>query len=204
MRAISPIATKKGLLAAIFALELCLSSAAFPQAPALGPTYPVIEPNFLLVLKEHAEDEKRTVTQRYREAQERFKNHFEHPVGHTLPEAATPTEHREALPSEVSARAPQDFYREWLFIDASRPQHLTLARRFYAHCPTPACRVIIVSGSLKDAGEVLARRVWFDQAGALSRRLKLTALPALVRLNREAITLNSAPPTLLLKDFSHE
>ena len=47
MRAISLIATKKGLLAAIFALEFCLSSAAFSQAPALGPPYPVIEPNFV-------------------------------------------------------------------------------------------------------------------------------------------------------------
>ena len=52
-------------------------------------------------------------------------------------------------------------------------------------------RVVLTNGSVREAGQSLGTRVWFDARGALSRRFGLTAQPALVTLSEKAITVET-------------
>ena len=50
---------------------------------------------------------------------------------------------------------------------------------------------MLTNGSVREAGQSLGTRVWFDARGALSRRFGLTAQPALVTLSEKAITVET-------------
>ncbi|KAA5971648.1 type-F conjugative transfer system protein TraW [Pantoea sp. M_9] len=64
------------------------------------------------------------------------------------------------------------------FIDGDDPQQVAWVKRQAA--AGAASKIILVKGSVREAGDALDARVYFDQQGALTRRFGLTAVPARV------------------------
>ena len=120
-------------------------------------------------------------------------------MGRALPEATEVKRYHFETSADAKSFLGEAYQREWLFIDASRPQHLDLARAFYKE-KNGIRRVILVSGSVERAQNVLKQRVWFDQAGTLIKRLRIESLPAFVSLNTSGITVTEAPVSTFLKE----
>ena len=185
-----------------FLLTLCLTVCALPvfskEAPTLGPVYPVIEPDLLALIKQHAAEESANIASRLNQQKEQLKRWAKEPLGQSLSEAVDIKRYRFESSAEAKSFLGKDYQREWLFIDASRPQHLDLARSFYKENKSVR-RVILVSGSVERTQNVLKQRVWFDQAGTLIKRLRIEALPAFVKMNASGITVTQAPVSDFLK-----
>lgn len=185
-----------------FLFTLCLSLCVFPVAatepPALGPVYPVIEPDLLALIKQHVAEESANTASRLNQQKEQLKRWAKEPFGQSLPEAIDIKRYRFESSTEAKSFLGKDYQREWLFIDASRPQHLDLARAFYKE-KEEIRRVILIFGSVERAQNALKQRVWFDQAGSLVKRLKIEALPAFVKMDAAGITVTQAPVSDFLK-----
>lgn len=185
-----------------FLLTLCLFLCVLPasalEPPALGPVYPVIEPDLLALIKQHAAEESVNTASRLNQQKEQLKRWAKEPAGQTLPEAVDIKRYRFESSAEAKSFLGKDYQREWLFIDASRPQHLDLAQAFYKE-KNGVRRVILVSGSVERTQNVLKQRVWFDQAGTLIKRLRIEALPAFVEMDASGITVTQAPVSDFLK-----
>ena len=185
-----------------FLLALCLSLCTFPalstEIVALGPVYPVIEPDLLALIKQHAAEESANSASRLNQQKDRLKQWAKEPFGQTLPEATEVKRHRFESSPEAKSFLGENYRREWLFIDASRAQHLDLARAFYKG-KNGIRRVILVSGSVEKAQNRLKQRVWFDQAGSLIKRMHIEALPAFVVMDATGITVTQAPVNDFLK-----
>lgn len=169
------------------------------NAQALGPVYPVIEPDLLTLLKEHAREESQRANSRINQNRNRLENWAKAPLGTSLPAALETKRHRFDSNPEVKAYIGSDYQREWLFIDANNAEQVNLAKVF-TNKNSAIRRVILVSGSVEKTQKVLEKRVWFDQAGALIRRLKIEALPAFVQMNASGISVTQAPVSQLLKE----
>lgn len=185
-----------------FLLTLCLTVCGLPalsrEAPALGPVYPVIEPDLLALIKQHAAEESANTASRLNQQKKQLKRWAKEPIGQSLPEAVDIKRYRFESSAEAKSFLGKDYQREWLFIDASRPQHLDLARAFYKE-KDGIRRVILISSSVERAQNVLKQRVWFDQAGTLIKRLRIEALPAFVKMDASGITVTQAPVSDFLK-----
>lgn len=185
-----------------FLLTLCLAVCTLPalsrEAPALGPVYPVIEPDLLALIKQHAAEESANTASRLNRQKESLKRWAKEPTGQTLPEAADIKRYKFESSAEAKNFLGRDYQREWLFIDASRPHHLDLALAFYKE-KAGIRRIILVSGSVERAKNALKQRVWFDQAGTLIKRLRIDALPAFVKMDAAGITITQAPVSDFLK-----
>ena len=185
-----------------FLLALCLSLCVLPvsaiEPQALGPVYPVIEPDLLALIKQHAAEESANTASRLNQQKEQLKRWAKEPAGQTLPEAVDIKRYRFESSAEAKSFLGKDYQREWLFIDASRPQHLDLAQAFYKE-KNGVRRVILVSGSVERAQNMLKQRVWFDQAGTLIKRLRIEELPAFVKMDAAGITVTEAPVSDFLK-----
>lgn len=185
-----------------FLLALCLSLCTFPalstEIVALGPVYPVIEPDLLALIKQHVTEESANSTSRLNQQKDRLKQWAKEPIGQTIPEATEIKRHRFESSPEAKSFLGENYRREWLFIDASRAQHLDLARAFYKG-KNGIRRVILVSGSVEKAQNRLKQRVWFDQAGSLIKRLHIETLPAFVLMDATGITVTQAPVNDFLK-----
>ena len=179
-------------------LSLCTSPALSTEIEALGPVYPVIEPDLLALIKRHAAEEPANSASRLNQQKERLKLWAKEPIGQTIPEATEIKRHRFESSLEAKSFLGENYRREWLFIDASRAQHLDLARAFYRE-KNGIHRVILVSGSVEKAQNVLKQRVWFDQAGSLIKRLRIEALPAFVVMDATGVTVTEAPVNDFLK-----
>lgn len=164
----------------------------------MGPVYPVIEPDLLALIKQHAAEESANSTSRLNQQKDRLKQWAKEPLGQTLPEAAEIKRHRFESSPEAKSFLGENYRREWLFIDANRPQHLDLAQAFYQG-KKGVRRVVLVSGSVDKAQKKLQQRVWFDQAGSLIKRLHIEALPAFVLMDATGITVTQAPVNDFLK-----
>lgn len=169
------------------------------NAQALGPVYPVIEPDLLTLLKEHAREESQRANSRINQNRNRLENWAKAPLGTSLPAALETKRHRFDSNPEVKAYIGSDYQRGWLFIDANNAEQVNLAQVF-TNKNSAIRRVILVSGSVEKTQKVLEKRVWFDQAGALIRRLKIEALPAFVQMNASGISVTQAPVSQLLKE----
>ena len=141
-------------------LSLCISPALSTEIVALGPVYPVIEPDLLALIKQHAAEESANSASRLNQQKDRLKQWAKEPFGQTLPEATEIKRHRFKSSPEAQSFLGKNYRREWLFIDASRAQHLDLARAFYRE-KNGIRRVILVSGSVEKTQNVLKQRVWF-------------------------------------------
>ncbi len=185
-----------------FLLALCLSLCVLPvsaiEPQALGPVYPVIEPDLLAIIKQHAAEESANTASRLNQQKEQLKHWAKKPIGQSLPEAVDIKRYRFESSAEAKSFLGKDYQREWLFIDASRPQHLDLAQAFYKE-KNGVRRVILVSGSVERAQNMLKQRVWFDQASTLIKRLRIEALPAFVKIDASGITVTQATVSDFLK-----
>ena len=183
-----------------FLLVLCLSlcTSLTLSAEALGPVYPVIEPDLLALIKQHAAEESANSAFRLNQQKDRLKQWTKEPIGQTIPEATEIKRHRFESSPEAKSFLGENYRREWLFIDASRAQHLDLARAFYKE-KNGIRRVILVSGSVEKTQNVLKERVWFDQAGSLTKRLRIEALPAFVIMDATGISVTQASVNDFLK-----
>ena len=181
-------------------LALCLSLCASPSfsAEALGPVYPVIEPDLLALIKQHVAEESANSASCLNQQKDQLKQWVKEPFGQTLPEATEVKRHRFESSPEAKSFLGENYRREWLFIDASRAQHLDLARAFYRE-KNGIRRVVLVSGSVDKTQKKLQQRVWFDQAGSLTKRLHIEALPAFVVMDATGITVTQAPVNDFLK-----
>ena len=185
---------------ALLLLPLFLSlHAAWAESLALGPVYPVIEPDLLTLLKEHAREESQRANSRINQNRKLLENWAKTPQGISLPVALETKRHRFDSNPEVKAFIGQDYQREWLFIDANRTEQVELAGIF-TQGNSAIRRVILVSGSVEKTQKTLEKRVWFDQAGALVRRLKIEALPAFVQMDSSGISVTQASASYLLKE----
>ena len=183
-----------------FLLVLCLSlcTSLTLSAEALGPVYPVIEPDLLALIKQHAAEESANSAFRLNQQKDRLKQWTKEPIGQTIPEATEIKRHCFESSPEAKSFLGENYRREWLFIDASRAQHLDLARAFYKE-KNGIRRVILVSGSVEKTQNVLKERVWFDQAGSLTKRLRIEALPAFVIMDATGISVTQASVNDFLK-----
>lgn len=185
---------------ALLLLPLFLSlHAAWAESPALGPVYPVIEPDLLTLLKEHAREESQRANSRINQNRNRLENWAKAPQGISLPAALETKRHRFDSNPETKAFIGPDYRREWLFIDANVSEQVELAGLFTQGNATIR-RVILVSGSVEKTQKTLEKRVWFDQAGSLVRRLKIEALPAFVQMDASGINVTQAPASHLMKE----
>lgn len=173
--------------------------AAWAKSPALGPVYPVIEPDLLTLLKEHAREELQRANSRINQNRNRLENWAKAPQGITLPAALDIKRHRFESNPETKAFIGPAYRREWLFIDANLSEQVELAGLF-TQGKAAIRRVILVSGSVEKTQKTLEKRVWFDQAGSLVRRLKIEALPAFVQMDAAGITVTQAPASQLMKE----
>ena len=185
---------------ALLLLPLFLSlHAAWAESLSLGPMYPVIEPDLLTLLKKHAREESQRANSRINQNRNRLENWAKAPQGVSLTAAHETKRHRFDSTPEVKAFIGQDYQREWLFIDANHQDQIELAGIF-TQGNSAIRRVILVSGSVEKTQKTLERRVWFDQAGSLVRRLKIEALPAFVQLDATGISVTQAPASRLMKE----
>lgn len=184
-----------------FLLVLCLSLCTSPSfsAEALGPVYPVIEADLLALMKQHASEESANSASRLNQQKDRLKQWAKEPIGQTLSEATEVKRYRFESSLEAKSFLGENYRREWLFIDASRPRHLDLAQAFYQDKKSVR-RVVLVSGSVDKAQKKLQQRVWFDQAGTLIKRLRIEALPAFVVMEATGITVTQAQVNDFLKE----
>lgn len=185
---------------ALLLLPLFLSlHVAWASSLALGPVYPVIEPDLLTLLKEHAREELQRANSRINQNRNRLENWAKNPQGISLPAALETKRHRFDSNPETKAFIGPDYRREWLFIDANVSEQVELAGLF-TQGNAAIRRVILVSGSVEKTQKTLEKRVWFDQAGSLVRRLKIEALPAFVQMDAAGITVTQAPASQLMKE----
>ena len=164
----------------------------------MGPVYPVIEPDLLALIKQYAAEESANSASRLNQQKDRLKQWAKEPIGQTLSEATEVKRHRFESSPEAKSFLGENYHREWLFIDANRPQHLDLALAFYQD-KKGVRRVVLISGSVDKAQRKLQQRVWFDQAGSLTKRLRIEALPAFVIMDATGITVTQAPVNDFLK-----
>ena len=187
---------KNALLLFPLMISFCALTA---NAEALGPVYPVIEPDLLTLLKEHAKEESQRANSRINQNRKQLENWAKAPQGIPLPTALETKRYRFDSNPEVKAFIGPNYQREWLFIDANHPEQVELAGIF-TQGNSAIRRIILVSGSVEKTQKVLEKRVWFDQAGALVRRLKIEALPAFVQMDSSGISVTQASASYLLKE----
>lgn len=180
-------------------LGIFLNNAQAKAIPeALGPVYPVIEPDILVMLQKHAAESEKETQKRLSIAKDRFKALLENPEGRALPRATCLTVIKEPVSEWVSASIDTAYRRDWLFVDGEEKADIDLARSFIRRHPLPQGRVIAVNGSIAALQEALQTRVWFDQKGVLIQRLQIHELPAWVTLTAQTIEVKTGSTEALL------
>ena len=186
-------------IAAFLLLSVFISHAQSQETPeALGPVYPVIEPDILAILQKHVAENREETQKRTVIAQDRFKALLQNPQGRTLTRATDLSVKKEPVSLKVTSVIDPTYRRDWLFIDGKESTDLALARYFIKEHPTPNGRVIAVAGSVDHLQKALQPRIWFDQQGRLIKRLQIEALPAWVTLTANAIEVNTGSSKALL------
>lgn len=164
------------------------------ESDVLGPLYPIVEPNLLTMLKKHAQESTTDTQSRFHEVRRKLENWSNHPIGQALPVATQYVRKQYPTYESVKHYLPEDYRRDWLFIDTQDQMQLKLAKHFLQNCSrTDRCRIIVVHGELKAMRERLKTPLWFDQGAKLTKQLHITHVPTLVTLTREAIVTHAAP-----------
>ena len=168
---------------------------------ASGPVYEASEEDMLEALEEKAKETLRTGEwgRQMAALQERAKLAADRPEGVPLPRSTRRTRTVEPLPDRLPEGHPlkaalADFERRYLLVDATDPRALQWVKKTLAETEPErlrTLRVVLTNGSVREAGQSLGTRVWFDARGALSRRFGLAAQPALVTLTEKAITVET-------------
>ena len=194
---------------ALFALaQLALAAAlAFPAATAaddlgtVGPVYPVEEPDMLQVIEAKLHEKERTgeLARLQREAAARAEASLRQPrpveglaraterkvryidPGVTFPAAILAPDRSTVVPAGTSVN-PLDYLSlsSWLlFFDARDPDQTRYAATLLSRYQS-GVKPILVGGSFVTVARAWKRRVYYDQGGALVRRLGIRHVPALV------------------------
>lgn len=186
----------------LFTLAFGLMLSARCIAQDLGPqgrTYPIKEPDMLAAIKSRLQAKIDSGEYgRYREdARRRVRERFLDPEPANPLAAAVESRvfyydptlevHREIRAADGNVVVPAGtrvnpldhapFTQRWLFIDGRDPRQLAWAK---AQLGDPSVRPIFVAGKWVASWRDWQRRTWFDQGGALTRRLGITATPAAV------------------------
>lgn len=186
-------------LTPLILLSILFSHAQAKAIPeALGPVYPVIEPDILALLQKHAAESEEETQKLLSMTKDRFKALLENPNGRALPRATCLTVRKEPVSEWVSASIDAAYRRDWLFVDGEENADIDLARSFIRRHPLPQGRVIAVNGSIAALQEALQTRVWFDQKGVLIQRLQIHELPAWVTLTAQTIEVKTGSTEALL------
>lgn len=166
-----------------------------------GPVYEASEEDMLGALEEKAKETLRSGEwgREMAKIRERAMLAADRPEGVPLPRSTRRTKTVEPLPDRLPEGHPlkaalADFERRYLLVDATDPRALQWTKKTLAVTDPErlrTLRVVLVNGSVREAGESLGTRVWFDARGALSRRFGLSAQPALVTLTEKAITVET-------------
>ena len=169
------------------------------ETQALGPVYPVIEPDLLALIKTHAREEALSASSAFNEKKNLLTRWAKEPAGQKLKDEKK--EKRLVFQSspQVASVLGQGYQRQWLFIDGDNIEHVQVARAFMKE-KSDTRRVILVSGSVDQTQKVLQKRVWFDQAGVLIRKLRIESLPAFVEMTSIGVTVTERPASLFLKE----
>lgn len=165
---------------------------------ALGPVYPVIEIDLLSIMKRHAKEEALNASSRIHDNEVLLKRWAKEPAGQFLPEATESSRHHFKA-NQDAQKVLGEYRREWLFINGYHPLHIQAAQAFLRE-KEPVRRVILVSGSVNETQKTLGTRVWFDQGGALIKKLQIEKLPAWVELSAHGITVTQKPAKDFLKE----
>ena len=164
---------------------------------ALGPVYPIAEPDLLAILKRHARDEADELNRRARESRQNLQRYAERPYGGpNAPTAQVVRQWSYAAPKTESVMVsvlPDNFQRQWLFIDADSPKQVMLAQRFMKGHTVATHRVVLVKGSVKETQKALKQRAWFDQGGVLLKRFDIQAVPCLMKATKARIDFKEMP-----------
>lgn len=168
---------------------------------AAGPVYEAAEEDMLEALEEKAKESLRSGewAREMTRMRERAALAADRPEGLSLPRSGRRTKTVEPLADRLPEGHPlkaalADFERRYLLVDADDPRAFGWVKERLSRA-APAwrrsVRVVLVKGSVREAGAELGTRVWFDARGALSRRFGLSVQPALVTLTERAITVET-------------
>lgn len=197
-----------GLVLSLAGLSAC--AYASPLTSTLGPTYPVIEPDILELLKTHAMENRTQTQEKLHQSQQRLQQHAVQPKGADLPQATHSKTVKIAVSADAARVIGDDFQRRWLMINANQTDEVKLAHVLLRDekplvTQTPSehlIRVILVDGNVEKTAKSLQSRVWFDQGGRLVEKFGITATPALIKMTAQGIYVTQAPVHTLLKNSS--
>jgi conjugal transfer pilus assembly protein TraW len=193
---------------------LCLHAMA-ARAAALGPTYPIVEPDMIEEMKRKLEAEQRSgaLQKKLEDSRQRAVASIQNPpavagLSRALRRRTSyfdPTLiiHQDIVGPDgtVFARRGQQvnpldqvaWSKTWLFIDARDPDQVREAKRFLGETGV-AAKVVLVGGSYRDTAKLLERYVYYDQAGAYTRKFGITTVPATVRQEGRRLRIDEFPP----------
>lgn len=183
-----------GLLSALLPVQAGVDA-------ALGKTYSIGERDFLEVIREklQAKQDSGEIAAMQQAMQATVRHTVENPAPvpgitratqaatrHYDPAVIAPNGIRDAEGNEVIKAGTQvnpldfiSFSKVLLFIDGRDPQQAAYAERYYRDSHKPV-KVVLVGGSYMKLMREWKRPVFYDQGGYLTRRLAITAVPALV------------------------
>lgn len=199
--------------ATVFVLSTALACAcaqASTQTASLGPTYPVIEPDILELLKTHASESRAQTQERLKQSQEMLQHYAQLPTGTSLPQASESKTVKIAVSPQATEVVGKNFQRRWLLINANNAEEIrlaeTLLRNEKLRAPQQptlhSTRVILVDGNVETTAQALSSHVWFDQGGRLVNKFGITATPTFIKMTAQAIYVTQAPAKAFLEKSS--
>lgn len=199
--------------ATVFVLSTALACAcaqASTQTASLGPTYPVIEPDILGLLKTHASESRAQTQERLKQSQEMLQHYAKQPTGTSLLQASESKTVKIAVSPQATEVVGENFQRRWLLINANNADEIkladTLLRNEKLRAPQQptqhSIRVILVDGNVEKTTQALSSRVWFDQGSRLVNKFGITATPTFIKMTAQAIYVTQAPAKVFLEKDS--
>lgn len=160
-----------------------------PQA--LGPTYPIAEPDLLELFMERISELKSSgqYQKRFDQEKQKIAELMRNPpavVGLAKAqeiriwplEASIPETLPESLLRQAASVELPRISRELIFIDGTDKEELDAAKAIAAQ--RPDSRIVLVNGSIAETSRALNRRIFFDQGGSLTRLFGIHATPAIL------------------------
>lgn len=199
--------------ATVFVLSTALACAcaqASTQTASLGPTYPVIEPDILELLKTHASESRAQTQEKLKQSQDMLQHYAKQPTGTSLPQASESKTVKIAVSPQATEVLGEKFQRRWLLINANNADEVklaeTLLRNEKLRAPQQptlhSIRVILVDGDVEKTTQALSSRVWFDQGSRLVNKFGITAMPTFIKMTGQAIYVTQAPAKAFLEKSS--
>lgn len=167
------------------------NSAVKEKPKALGPTYPIAEPDLLELFMERINQLKSSgqYQKRFDQEKQKIAELMRNPpavAGLTKTqeiriwplEASIPETLPESLLRQAASVELPRISRELIFIDGTDKEELNAAKAIAEK--RPDSRIVLVNGSIGEASRTLNRRIFFDQGGSLTRLFGIHATPAIL------------------------